>query len=301
MSKESFNKLKKMQSQDFKAYYKKSVKNICAIVFFITTTILSFISTDDIFMCFNIEHPSLMAKASLIIVLLFVSLFTAFITCLFCQENKRVLYEKEKCKITVEYGDFNNIISLQQVSDPYTVVIPINNSLEHLTDVSVTKPKSTHGIWLKTALRYYAENKEVFGEVSQRLSSDVLKNCSPELKQTAKVGDCFYIKNIYGVNYLLVVTCTLHKTQSECSDLQYSDGLQHMIEFLSKECDLQEKVYIPIIGGGYAFMNKSNQELLSVMIEMLVYNSNKLQHDIHVVIYDKLKKDIPLYYLNKYN
>ena len=150
-------------------------------------------------------------------------------------------------------------------------------------------------------MRYYAENKEVFGEVSQRLSSDVLKNCSPELKQTAKVGDCFYIKNIYGVNYLLVVTCTLHKTQSECSDLQYFDGLQHMIEFLSKECDLQEKVYIPIIGGGYAFMNKSNQELLSVMIEMLVYNSNKLQHDIHVVIYDKLKKDIPLYYLNKYN
>ena len=37
-----------MQSQDFKAYYKKSVKNICAIVFFITTTFLSFISTGHI-------------------------------------------------------------------------------------------------------------------------------------------------------------------------------------------------------------------------------------------------------------
>ena len=252
-------------------------------------------------MCFNKEHPSLMAKASLIIVLLFVSLFTAFITCLFCQENKRVLYEKEKCKITVEYGDFNNIISLQQVSEPYTVVIPINNSLEHLTDVSVIKLKSIHGIWLKTALKYFEEKKEVSGKEPQQSLRDVLKNRSLESKQTAEIGNCFYIKGIYGVNYLLAVTCTLDKTQSQCSDLQYFDGLQHMIEYLSKECDLQEKVYIPIIGGGYAFMNKSNKELLPVMIEMLVYNSNKLQHDIHVVIYDKLKKDIPLYYLNKYN
>ena len=61
---------------------------------------------------------------------------------------------------------------------------------------------------------------------------------------------------------------------------------------MSYKCNIQEKVYIPVIGGGYASMNKSNQELLEILSKVLHFNTHKLQLDINVIVYSRLRDEI---------
>ena len=70
-----------------------------------------------------------------------------------------------------------------------------------------------------------------------------------------------------------------------------------MVEALVEKCDFEEDIYIPVIGGGYAFMEKTNQELLRQMIEILIFNHRKLQHKIHIIVFENLKDEIQLFAL----
>ena len=134
-----------------------------------------------------------------------------------------------------------------------------------------------------------------FGYTREEISDIVLKQLQTNNKGKCKIGDFCYIKNVKNVNYLLVATCDLTKDKkSICTETQYFCGIQKMIDTLAHECDLQEKIFLPIIGGGYAFMEKSNQELLEILSEVLIFNIQKLQHEIVIIVYEKLKDQVSI-------
>ena len=56
---------------------------------------------------------------------------------------------------------------------------------------------------------------------------------------------------------------------------------------------------MPLIGGGCARMGKTESEMVPIMAELLVFNVDKLNNEIHVIIYEKRKNSIPIFSIRK--
>lgn len=270
----------------------KETQKCAGYVFALATTFVTFIPFDEILSYVNLDN--IRTKLLFIITLCFISLLIA-VCRLHNSENKSVvLFSKEKTSIKVEFGNMTRYIADNTSSTPYTVVIPINTQLYAVGDEKIIKENSMHGLWLKQMLNCGYDKVTINDLVCKQIKTNGKKQC--------KIGDYCYIKNIKNVNYLLVVTCDVSKEKKlVCSEAQYFAGLQNMVNALSTECILQEKIYIPIIGGGYANMRRTNQELLRQLTEVLIFNERKLQHEIHVVVYEQLRNEIQLFALKRDN
>lgn len=264
-------------------YIIRSSQKFSGKIFAVATAIIAFIPFDEILKHFG--HNSFTCK---ILILLLLYFFTLFLTWIDDKKNKQVLIaSREKTKIYIQYDNMKRYIC-DNNDTPYTVVVPVNTHINVIGDSTVIKPKSIHGYWLE-----HMKNK---GYDANTLKEEVMNKMSVQDPACiCEIGDFAYIKNIENVNYMLVASCEIDEdNKSHCTIDQYFDGLQALIRALSKECDLQEKIYIPVIGGGYAFMEKTNQELLRIIIELFFFNISKFQHEIHIIVYEDLKEQIHL-------
>ncbi|MBQ6252165.1 macro domain-containing protein [Ruminococcus sp.] len=275
--------MKKIFTHIFLSHLWKKSIIAAGYVFALATTILTFISIDKVLN--SINHDTVQFRVLILISLLFISVLIAFLFLFREERSNHKLYSKEKTSINVKFDDMTKYITNNYNSMPYTVVIPINNHLEYIADKNKIRPNSMHGYWLDQMLRS--------GFSKEEIEKKVLGSIKTNSKSVCKIGDYCYIKGIVNVNYLLVATCELNNSlQPYCSEMQYFAGIQSMIDAISHKCNIQEKVYIPVIGGGYASMNKSNQELLEILSKVLHFNTHKLQLDINVIVYSRLRDEI---------
>ena len=268
---------------DYLKYIIRSSHKFSGKIFAVATAVIAFIPFDEILI--HLGHNTFTFK---ILFLLLLYLFTLLVTWIDDKKKKQVLIaSREKTKIYIQYDNMKRYIC-DNDNTPYTVVVPINTNINVVGDSTVIKPKSIHGFWLEHMKNKGYDANTLKEEVKKRMiiqGSDCI----------CKIGDFAYIKDIENVNYMLIASCVLDEDdKSHCTIDQYFDGIQALIRALSKECDLQEKIYIPVIGGGYAFMEKTNQELLQIMIELFIFNISKFQHEIHIIVYEDLREQIHL-------
>lgn len=280
-----------LSPNNLRCWWEKS-KSKAAAVFAIATTVITFLSVEDILANFKIDPNSMRWKIGILIILSALSLLWGAFSFIKDKEKPVVLYSKEKTHIQAEFGNMTDYIVDNKKEQIYTVVIPINTHIDIILDESVIRKESMHGFWLQRI-------KET-GISVEELRTKIFKQIKNVENNRCKIGDTCYLRNIDNVNYLLIATCEVSGTQSTCTELQYFQGLQAMVDALVEHCDKQEKIYIPVIGGGYANIEKTNQQLLRQMSEILVFNCQKLQNDIHIIVFDKLKSDILLSALRPY-
>lgn len=60
-----------------------------------------------------------------------------------------------------------------------------------------------------------------------------------------------------------------------------------------------EKVYIPLIGSGAGKVG-SPKDIMVFMKELLRFNKTSLHQEVHVVVNEKQKNDVPIYELRKF-
>lgn len=275
-------KIKKHFNLDSLLYLLKTTQKNIGIVYAVTTAIITFIPIDDVLNLINCN--TIGYKISFLLFPCLISLVIALTNV----GNKKCItvFSKEKKRIQLEYGNIKDYIIDNSQNEPYTVVIPINTHLSIVGDKRYIRENSIHGLWI--------EHMNSCGYNADSIKGLVARQKTLSDESVCKIGDFAYIKDIKNVNYMLIASCEIDNAKSQCSTKQYFIALQSLIEALAVECKIQEKIYIPVIGGGYAYMQKTNQQLLRVMSEVLIFNESILQHEIHVVVFEDLKDEIQL-------
>lgn len=260
-------------------------KESAGIIFTLTTIIIAFIPLDDILEKLNMNEIGF--KIMLILILCIIAFVFALI-CIIHSENKGVvLFSKEQTSIDVKFGNICEYMNDSKTKNQ-TIVVPINTYIDTVGDKDLVRKGSIHRFWIEIMEGCNYDKSSIGNLVIRNINTKVTN-------MKCKIGDYSFIKNINRVDYLLVATCEVNNSgQSVCDEQQYFHGLQAVVNAIVSKCDIGQEIYIPVIGGGYAFMEKTNQELLRMMAETLIFNCKKLQHKIHIIVYEKLKDDIKL-------
>ena len=219
-------------------------------------------------------------------------------------KNNTTLYEKEKTKIIFEYGDLKEIIANEEnASKSFTVVVPVNTHLNYIGNRMQIKEDSIH----RLCLEYLHE--KMGNELDVNILNTVkVKKQRIKENNVGEIGDWFYVTpedmGIEGkVRFLFLESSELEERNGkivikELTKEQYLTSIQSLLEAISYVSDQKEKVYLPLIGAGNGNVAKS-KDIMQVMRAMLYFNRQKLRQEIHVIINQENRKDVPIYQLDR--
>ena len=269
---------------------KESVKTM-GILFSVMAVITTFISVDEILDM--IKYNVWFLKIAMLLGICAVSIIWNIF--LYKRKKSLIVYEKERTSIQFGYGDMQkNYIKNNEGNIPYTVVIPIDTELDGVFDEEKIRKDSNHGYWIKQMKTLGYKKTDIVPMIKRKMQANSAGTCEQ--------GTVCYLTNLRGgVNYLLAATVTLDKNNNHffCSREQYYIGIHKIIKAIGYLCSHGEKVYMPLIGSGYARMGKTEGEMLPIMEELLIFNADKLNQEIHVILYEKRRKVIPIFSLLK--
>lgn len=267
----------------------KSAKTM-GIAFSIMTVITTFISVDDILDALKCNSGGLK-----IAILIGICVASVIWNVIFYKKKKSiVIYEKGQTSIQFEYGDIQRDYIKDNKKETYTVVIPIDTELNGVFDKNKIRKDSNHGYWIRQMEAMGYSETQIVPIVKMKMKANKNGSC--------KQGSVCYLNSLRGnVNYLLAATVTFDNNTKHfgCTREQYYNGIHNIIEGINYLCSHGERVYMPLIGGGYARMGKTESEMVPIMAELLVFNADKLNNEIHVIIYEKRKNSIPIFSIRK--
>ena len=247
------------------------------------------------------------------VVILFTILAVAFIASLigyliYIKRKSNCVYSAGSTKIIFEYGDLNQIIQDKQQLDEKWIVVPVNTSLEYVFNREVVKDNTVH----QACLDY------LYSKMQKEVEISVLK------KIKIKKGNIDFSKNKYGGkigNWFLLLPEDLGiedngerfiflevfdsveinglKNNKELSREQYLSAMQSLMEAIPQLLIQEQKIYIPLIGAGAGNVGKPN-DIMHFMKALLRFNKRELRQEIHVIILDKYRKEIPIYELTNF-
>lgn len=280
----------RLQIENALFIFKESLKTM-GVLFSLMAILTTFISVDE--MLDTINHNSISWKIAMLISICVISIVGTWIYN--NTRNSITIYEKGRTSITFEYGDMQkDYIKDNTGNEPYTVVIPINTTIDDVFNENRIRKNSNHGYWI-SQMKSLGYSEDIIKDmVKDQMTLDKNGLC--------KQGSVCYLNNLNGnVNYILAATAVIDtkKKHSYCSRDQYYLGIHKIVDAISRVCNQGEKIVMPLIGGGYARMQKSEREIVPIMAEILVFNADKLKHDVHVVIYNKRRSLIPIFSLSQ--
>lgn len=275
--------------------YKKSIF-VMSTIFSVFAVVNTFLPIEEIILLANslflqlgvklIFSNSLRTRFLLLLVLSVLGLVYGI---MYSLKSRNVVYRKEKTSIIVEYGDLNRYICNNTNRKPYTVVIPINNHLDTVADSFMIRPNSNQGFWFKQMKDSGMSERDITAKVLSE-ATNVHNNICP-------IGTCISVE-CQNVHYLLLAIATLENTVAHCPEKQYFEGMQSLLDELSKNrVNIDEPIYMPVIASGYANtdMNKSIQELTHMMTELLKFNADSIKNPMHIVVYEKDQRDVSIF------
>lgn len=267
---------------------KESVKTM-EIFFSVMAVITTFISVDEILDM--IKYNFLFLKITMLLSICVVSIIWNIF--LYKRKSSIIVYEKGRTRIQFEYGDMQkNYIKNNEGNIPYTVVIPIDTELDGVFDEEKIRKDSNHGYWIKQMKTLGYKKTDIVPIIKSKMKVNSVGVCEQ--------GAVCYLTDLKGgVNYLLAATVTFDNRNNHffCSREQYYIGIHNIIKAIGYLCSHGEKVYMPLVGSGYARMGKTEGEMLPIMAELLIFNADKLNQEIHVIAYEKRRKVIPIFSL----
>ncbi len=216
--------------------------------------------------------------------------------------NRKAVYSNEDTKIYFEYGDVSSILKKKH-SELITIVVPANTRLEIALDRSrFPKNASVHSL----CLDYISRNAEHKYDASF-INDLTLKKDG--FRSTGRIGDWFLLpydkvdrKN--KINFLFV---EIYETEikngklcnADIDDEQFVSGVQALIDAIIASSEIGSKIYMPLIGSGEGKV-RTGEDMMHFINALLRFNRHALRQEIHVLIYNKRRKELPLYHLLEY-
>lgn len=282
--------MEKMQDE-FECWFRNLTK-VLGVVFGLLGAISIFVPITDL-------ATSVQARCLIMIAIVVGVLLVSIVMSLMdIRRRSNTLYESEHAKIIFEYADIRKIL---QRTEDICVVVPVNTALDTVFDKEAVSKNTIH----RECLDYLSELTKLD---SKLLTSIKVKKGSFE-NGRGEVGDWFLLTpSDLGIedNVRFLFLEIFNKEEkngklvnAELGKEDYLLGMQSLIEGISDVLDQQEKVYIPLIGSGAGKVG-SPKDIMVFMKELLRFNKTSLHQEVHVVVNEKQKNDVPIYELRKF-
>lgn len=253
----------------------------------------------------NIFERSVILVSILTIVIL-ISIISYVI---YTKRKSKCVYNVGSTKIFFDYGDFNQIIKDEQnLFEKCTIVVPVNTSLEYVFDRDVIKENTVHRI----CLDYF------YDKMQKSIDPQVLKNIEikkgnidfTKSKYGGKIGNWFLLTSgdlgleETGKNFLFLEVFDIEETNGiknnkTLSREKYLSAMQSLMDAIPQLLNHEDKIYIPLIGAGAGNVGKP-RDIMHFMKSILRFNKKDLRQEIHVIVFYKQKKELPIYELTQF-
>lgn len=254
----------------------------CGILFGIATTVLSFLSWEDV------GVAGLAAKASAVFVLLTIA-FVASVAELRLRKTKTV-WSNGCAEISVEYGDLFSLAAESRCM----CVIPVNDAFDTQVDEPgfvpkpLVSPRTLHGQWVGRVLSNGLSLCDIDAKINDALAGTAAA-CVRE--RTRGKGSCYPIGTVApfiagGTTYLLTAVSQFDEDNVASSTVQdVASAIASALAChnrIGQGCDL----LIPLMGAGMSRTGLSHVDALNLALSECMLSREILSGRVRIVVYE---------------
>ena len=93
--------------------------------------------------------------------------------------------------------------------------------------------------------------------------------------------------------YLLALSALDKDLRAFCSETDFYMTLQGLLKYYDIH-GMGEDLYCPVMGDHIVRPTRDTIDIISLMLSILRFNRGKIHGNIHIVVYDKMKSEIPI-------
>ncbi len=192
-----------------------------------------------------------------------------------CKKHYTIRLDNGK-KIRVSFG---SIFKKRGV-----IVIPVNTTFDVRVDNRIVSGNSLHGQFIN---KYYSKNVASLSYyIAEYLKTRKIGYELSGSKKKYPTGTVVPITVKENTFLLLALTDFDCEDTAHCSKKDYPVILYELFDFIYKNYQ-DKKIYLPLIGGGLARLNKSPQQILEYLISILKFNDEHLPEHTEIIVHDR--------------
>ena len=246
----------------------------------ISVSIFSLVGFIAVFIDFSSYFTSWFDSTLCIFVVLLLICITSVIITLFVKK-KVVFFNKNQKKVVVAYGDIFKEISPIKV-------IAVNRCFDTEVNDELISINTIHGKWIERspdiAIKEQIENSlksqgHVGVEVNGKRSGNKLRY---------PVGTIAEVKDEEVTYFLLALTEMNENLNAHCTLDDYCVAISKLMSHFDQRGQGNDMV-MPIIGGGFSRLDRSEEELLVFMIQLIKIRQNEMRGNIKIIVHESLK------------
>lgn len=220
---------------------------------YIILGVISVITLFSVFFDFQELIPALKDRVFICIAIYLLAFLIAIIIAS-CKNRKLSLRLNNTSSLTIKYGDL--------FSEKGIIVIPVNNAFDIVVDDVVISSNSLHGMYIR---KYFGGNEAALkSQISEQLQT--LHDGASNVVTKYPIGTVIDIKASSGQRALLLALTELDDNNKAVCNLQmYCEAIIKLYEYIDSHAN-GDIVNIPLLGGGFARLPFSKQDLLSYMV-----------------------------------
>jgi len=257
------------------------------------TLILSFASWEDL----GIKNFS--CKLLILIGIGVVSFLIAAVAIL--ARNKKTIFGEMDKGLLIQYGDVINLGFNNYGKSKKIIVIPVNRCFDLSCEDNLISEGSIHGQWLKN----YITSESGREKLHQKIESDLAEqnaNYTEVDKNEKKYG---YLKRYApgtivelietnGITFYLWGVSELDSNlKANSTEIDYFKALQSLVDYYDSYGQCVD-LYCPVFGDHIIRPTRPTEDVLHFMISTFKINKLKIHGNIHIIVYDQKKADVPI-------
>lgn len=267
--------------------------SICGSLTAIASLILAFISWEDI----GIKNFS--CKTLILAGIVVASLIVAAIT-IFVRNEKAIFGDLDK-GLSIQYGDVIDLGFDNHGKSKKIIVIPVNRCFDLSCENNLISEESIHGQWLKNYITSEKYREELHNKIEALLvesNANYIELTSSEkkhgyLKRYAP-GSIVELTETNGITfYLLGVSELDGDLKAHSTEIDYFKALQSLVEYYDSHGQCVD-LYCPVFGDHIIRPTRPTEDVLHFMISAFKINKLNIHGNIHIVVYDQKKADVPI-------
>lgn len=274
-------------------FFKENCKFIVKKSFNILSIIYGIIGFFSIIIPFNdliLKGISVDKKFILVIhIALFIYVIIIILTSLYYYNQKRfIIFKVNNGNILfINYGDIFSKEITNTTNNKRNIVIPFDRSF-NIDINSINDPLQKDFVKKAYDSGLYSE-QTLKSEIKSQLNINNY-NCSNGIYE---IGSTVIIDLQNGERYFLIALCKRNKAKYQINVLEYYSFLLAM----NNMCYLNSNgapVLIPLVGSGMSNINRSEQDMLSIIVTSFVMCKNLINVDTYIVVPKEKKNNISI-------
>jgi len=284
-----------------KKYCVDTAIKLAGIVFTLWSTIALFVPFDNII---DEKYPWFV-KLIFALLIIFAIFIFAYIICavrVLRQNSVKLLDVGNNHGVYVQYGDVfsSKILGKNAISNKRNILISVNRCFDTIVDDDLISSRSLHGtamrdLYTNSAFTHDSLNKKIQSKLKGSHCELINKCDKPKGNQLRYEAGCVAeIEANSDVTYFFLgLTCFDKQLHPYITDIEYVTAISKALDYCLKR-NQGYPVIIPIIGGGMAGTNKSEQDILNYLVRLIIMNRQSINCDIHIVVRESARSSIAI-------